>query len=185
MAEAVTSRVSALPMVGSNIQTGLSAAVGGEDRWCLSSGDVLDKVGHGAGRSDARMVPVEHLLLFSEVHNVMLSWMRPVVALTSKFFLSDEGEDVEMPHHINDGRPVRQRKVYFGDVDKGPQMTEGTHGVGPTGDQWDGQRILDTWYKLCKWMNTQLWDPETTLGVTSGPGIRTEAKGAAGRYPNI
>ena len=44
------------------------------------------------------MVPVEHLLLFSEVHNVMLSWMRPVVALTSKFFLSDEGEDVEMSH---------------------------------------------------------------------------------------
>ena len=114
------------------------------------------------------MVPVEHLLLFSEVHNVMLSWMRPVVALTSKFFLSDEGEDVEMPLHINDGRPVRQRKVYFGDVDKGPQMTEGTHGVGPTGDRWDGQRILDTWYKLCKWMNTQLWDPETGLGLTSG-----------------
>ena len=72
------------------------------------------------------------------------------------------------PIHINDGRPVRQRKVYFGDVDKGPQMTEGTHGVGPTGDRWDGQCILDTWYKLCKWMHTQLWDPETGLGVTSG-----------------
>ena len=39
------------------------------------------------------MVPVEHLLLFSEVHNVMFSWMRPMVALTSKFFLSDERED--------------------------------------------------------------------------------------------
>ena len=62
MAEAVTSRVSALPTVGS------------DDRWCLSSGDNLDKVGHGTGRSDARMVPVEHLLLFSEVHNVMFSW---------------------------------------------------------------------------------------------------------------
>ena len=85
--------------------------------------------------------------------------LRPVVALTSEFFLSDEGEDVEMPLHINDGRPVQQRKVYFRDVDKGPQMTEGSHGVGPTGDRWDGQRILDTWYKLCKWINTQLWDP--------------------------
>ena len=47
-------------------------------------------------------------------------------------------------------------------------MTEGTHGVGPTGDRWDGQRILHTWYMLCKWMNTQLWDPETGLGSTSG-----------------
>ena len=163
MAEAVTSRVSALPTVGSDIQTGLSAAVGGEDRWCLSSGDDLDKVGHGTGRSEARMVPVEHLLLFSTVHNVMLSWMRPMVALTSKFFLSDEREEVEMPLYINDDRPVRKRKLYFRDVDTGPQMTKGTHGVGPTGDRWDGQRILDTWYMLCIWMNTQLWDTELLL----------------------
>ena len=165
VAEAVTSRVSALPTVGSDIQTGLSAAVGGEDRWCLSSGDVLDKVGHVAGRSDACMFPVEHLLLFSEVHYVMLSWMRPVVALTSQFFLSDKGEDVEMPLHINNGRPVRRRKVYFGDVDKGPQMTEGTQLE--TGGMVN-VFILDTWYTLCKWMNTQLWDPDTRLGLTSG-----------------
>ena len=168
MVEAVTSRVSALPAVGSDIQTGLSAAAGGEDRLCLSSGDVLDKVGHGAGRSDARMVPVEHLSSFGEVRNVVLSWMRPVVALTSQFFLSDEGEDMEMPLHINDGRPVRQRKVDFSYVNKCPQMTEGIHGVGPTGDRWDGQRILDTWCRLCKWMNTQHWDPENGLGVNSG-----------------
>ena len=77
VAEAVTSRVSALPTVGSDIQTGLSATVDEEDRWCLSSGDDLDKVGHGTGRSEARMVPVEHLLLFSKIHSVMLSWMRP------------------------------------------------------------------------------------------------------------
>ena len=169
MAEAVTSRVSVLPTVGSKFQTGLSAAVGGEDRWCLSSGDVLDKVGHVAGRSDARMVPVEHLLLFSEVHNVMLSWLRPTVALTSQFFLSDEGEDVEVPLYVNDDQPVRRTKVYFGDMDKGPQMTEGTHGVGPTGDRWDGQSILDMWYKLYNWMDTQLWDPGTNLRVTNGP----------------
>ena len=98
------------------------------------------------------MVPVEHLLIFGDVHNIVLSWMRPAVALTSKFFLSDEREDVEMPLHIIDGRPVRQRKLYFSDVDKCPQMTEGIHGVGPTGDRWDGQRILDTWYKLCKFV---------------------------------
>ena len=168
MVEAVTSRVSALPAVGSDIQTGLSAAAGGEDRLCLSSGDVLDKVGHGAGRSDARMVPVEQLSSFGEVRNIVLSWMRPVVALTSQFFLSDEGEDMEMPLHINDGRPVRQRKVDFSYVKKCPQMTEGIHGVGPTGDRWDGQRILDTWCRLCKWMNTQHWDPENGLGVNSG-----------------
>ena len=154
MVEAVTSRVSALPAVGSDIQTGLSAAAGGEDWLCLSSGDVLDKVDHGAGRSDAR--------------NVVLSWMRPVVALTSQFFLSDEGQDMEMPLHTNDGRPVRQRKVDFSYVNKYPQMTEGIHGVGPTGDRWDGQRILDTWCRLCKWMNTQHWDPENGLGVNSG-----------------
>ena len=58
VAEAVTSRVSALPTVGSDIQTGLSTAVGGEDRCSLSSGDYLDKVGHVAGLSEARTVPV-------------------------------------------------------------------------------------------------------------------------------
>ena len=163
--EVVTSRVSALPTVGSDIQTGLSAAAGGEDRLCLSSGDVLDKVAHGAGRSGACVVPVEHLSIFGEVHNVVPSWMRLMIALTSKFFLSDEREDMGMPLRIDDGRPVRQRKVYFGDVNKCPQMTEGIYGVGPTGDRWDGQRILDTWCKLCKWMNTQYWDPENDLGV--------------------
>ena len=86
VAEAVTSRVSVLPTVGSKFQTGLSAAVGGEDRWCLSSGSVLDQVGHVAGRLDARMVPVEQFLLFSKVHPVMLAWLRPMFALTSQFF---------------------------------------------------------------------------------------------------
>ena len=84
--EAVTSQVSALPAVGSDIRTGLSAVAGGEDRLWLGSGDILDKVGQGAGRSDARMVPVEHLSSFGEVRNIVLSWMRPVVALTSQFF---------------------------------------------------------------------------------------------------
>ena len=156
MAEAVTSRVSVLPTVGSKFQTGLSAAVGGEDRWCSSSGNILDKVGHVAGRLDARMVPGEHFLLFSEVHTVMLAWLRPTVALTSQFFLSDVGEEMEVPLPVIDDQPVRWTKAYFGDTEKYPQMTEGTHGVGPTGDRWDGQYILDVWYRLYNWMDTQL-----------------------------
>ena len=154
----VAEAVSALPTVGSDIQTGLSAAVGGEDRCSLSS------VGHVAGWSEARTVPVEHLLLFSTVHNVMLSWMRPLVALTSKCFLSDEREELERPLCVNDDRLVRERKVYVRDVDTGTQMTKETHGVGPTGDRWDGQRIMDTWYMWCIWMNTQLWATEMLLG---------------------
>ena len=69
----------------------------------LSSGDILDKVDHGAGRSDVCMVPVEHLSRLGEIRNIVLSWMRPVAIFTSQFFMSDEGEDVEMPVHISDG----------------------------------------------------------------------------------
>ena len=50
LVEAVTSRVSVLPVVGSDVLTGLSVAAGGTDQLFLDSGDVLDKVGHGAGR---------------------------------------------------------------------------------------------------------------------------------------
>ena len=71
--EAVTSRVSVLPAVGSDIQTGLSVAAGGADQLFLSSGDILDKVDHGAGRSDVRMVPVEHLSRLGEIRNIVLS----------------------------------------------------------------------------------------------------------------
>ena len=94
MVEAVTSRVSVLPVVGSDLLTGLSVAAGGTDQLFLDSGDVLDKVGHGAGRSGARMVPVERLLKLREACDIMFSWMRPVAVLTSQFFLSEEGEDV-------------------------------------------------------------------------------------------
>ena len=134
VAEAVTSRVSALPTVGSDIQTGLSMAVGREDRCSLSSGDYLDKVGHVAGRSEARTVPVEHLLLFSAVYIVMPSWMRPLAVQTSKFFLSDEREEVEMPLCEKADQPVRTRKLYIHDVDMRAQMTKETHGVSPNGE---------------------------------------------------
>ena len=108
-------------------------------------------------------------LLFSEVHTAMLAWLRPTVALTSQFFLSDVGEDMEVPLSVNDDQPVQRTKVYFGGIEKDPQMTEGTHGVGPTGDRWDGQCILDVWYRLYNWMDTQLWVPGTSLRVTNGP----------------
>ena len=163
VAEAVTSRVSALPTVGSDIHTGLSTAVGGED-WCsLSSGDYLDNVRHVAGRSEARTVPVEHLLLFSAVYIVMPSWMRPLVVQTSKFFISDEREEVEMPICEKEDRPVRTRKLYIHDVDMGAQRTKETHGVGPTGDRWDGLDMMDDWYMGCIWMKTQPGDTERLL----------------------
>ena len=145
VAEAVTSRVSALPTVGSDIQTGLFMAVGREDRCSLSSGDYLDKVGHVAGRSEARTVPVEHLLLFSAVYIVMPSWMRPLAVQTSKFFLSDEQEEVEMPLCEKADQPVRTRKLYIHDVDMRAQMMKETHGVGPNGDRWDGLDMMDDW----------------------------------------
>ena len=168
MVEAVTSRVSVLPVVGSDILTGLSVAAGGADQLLLGSGDILDKVGHGAGQSGVRIVPVEHLSKLREVRNIVFSWMRPVAVLTSQFFLSDEGEDVEMPLHINDGRAFLQRKVDFNYVNICPQMTEGIQGVGPTENRWDGHRILDILCWLCKWMNTQKLDPRYGMWERSG-----------------
>ena len=160
--EAVTSRVSVLPVVGSDILTGLSVAAGGADQLLLGSGDILDKVGHGAGQSGVRTFKLR------EVRNIVFSWMRPVAVLTSQFFLSDEGEDVEMPLHINDGRAFQQRKVDFNYVNICPQMTEGIQSVGPTENRWDGHRILDILCWLCKWMNTQKLDPRYGMWERSG-----------------
>ena len=182
MAEAVTSRVSALPTVGSDIQTGLSTAVGREDRCSLSSGNILDKVGHVAGRLEARTVPVEDLLLFSAVYFVMPSWIRSLTIQTSKFFLSDEREEVGMPLYARDDRPVRTRRLYIHDVDMRAQMTKETHGVGPNGDRWDGIDMIDEWYMGCIWMKTQPGDTERLLrgntcsgnfGLETGPAART------------
>ena len=106
------------------------------------------------------MVPVENLLLFSEVHTVMLAWLRLTVALTSQFFLSDIGEDAEVPLSVNDDQPVRRTKVYFGDIKKRPSDDRGdtwsrTNG-GPVGwsmcsghlvqiVQLDGHPALGPW----------------------------------------
>ena len=57
--EAVTARVSVLPVVGSELLTGLSAAAGVTDQLFLDSGSTLDKVGNGACQSGVCMVPAE------------------------------------------------------------------------------------------------------------------------------
>ena len=161
MVEAVTSRVSVLPVAGSDLLTGLSVAAGGTDQLFLSSGDVLDKVGHGADRSGARMVPVERLLKLREVRDIMFSWMRPVAVLTSQFFLSDEGDDVEMPLHIDDDRASLQQEVDFNCDNDCPQGIEQVQKVEPSENHWVGHRILDMICWFCKWLNTQKLDPRT------------------------
>ena len=74
--EAVTSRVSVLPVVGSDLLAGLSVAAGGTDQLFLGSGDILDKVGHGAGQSGVCIVPVERLSKLREVRDIVFFWMR-------------------------------------------------------------------------------------------------------------
>ena len=91
MVEAVTSRVSVLPVVGSDLLTGLSVAAGGTDQLLLGSGGILDKVDHGAGQSGVCIVPVERLSELREVRDIMFSWMRPVAVLTSQFFCQMKG----------------------------------------------------------------------------------------------
>ena len=71
MVETVNSRVSVLPVVGSDLLTGLSVAAGGTDQLLLGSGVILDKVDHGAGQSCVRMVPVERLPGLREVRDIM------------------------------------------------------------------------------------------------------------------
>ena len=84
----------------------------------------MEKVGHGAGWSSVRIAPVERLLKQREIRDIMFSWMRPVAVLTSQFFLSDEGDDVEMPLHINDDRVSLQQKVDFNYENDCPQRIE-------------------------------------------------------------
>ena len=142
----------------------------------------MDKVGYVAGRLEARTVPVEDLLLFSAVYFVMPSWIRSLTVQTSKFFLSDEQEEVGMPLYARDDRPVTTRKLYIHDVDVRARMTKETHGVGPNGDRWDGQNVMDEWCMGCIWMKTQPGDTERLLrgstcsgdfGLETGPAART------------
>ena len=163
MVEAVTSRVSVLPVVGSDLLTGLSVAAGATDQLFLGSGGILDKVDHGAGQSCVCMVPVERLPELREVRDIMFSWMRPVAILTSQFFLSDEGVDLEMPLRINGGRVSLQQKVDFKYGYICPQKTEQVQRDGPTENRWDGHRILDIICWFSKWLNNQKLDPGNGL----------------------
>ena len=106
--EAVTARVSVLPVVGSE-PTGLSAAVGVTEQLVVNLGDTLDKVDHGAGKSCVRIVPAERLSDLREVRDIMFSWIRPVAVLTSQFFLSDENGEMDMPSRTNGGRASLRR----------------------------------------------------------------------------
>ena len=182
VAEAVTPRVSALPTVGSDFQTGLSTAVGREDRYNLSSGNILDKVDHVAGQLRVRTVPVEDLLLFSAVYFVMSSLLRSLTVQTSTFFLSDEREELKMPLSMREDRPVKIRRLYVHGMDMRAQMTKEIHGVGPNGDRWDGIDVIDEWYMGCVWMNSQPGNRARLLrgntgseksGLESGPAVRT------------
>ena len=82
MVEAVTARVSVLPLVGSDLPAGLSAVVGVTKQLVVDLGNTLDKVGHGAGQSCVRMVLAERLPDLREVRDIMFSWIRPVAVLT-------------------------------------------------------------------------------------------------------
>ena len=166
--EAVTSRVSVLPVVGSDLLTGLSVAAGATDLLFLGSGGILDKVGHGAGQSGVRMVPVERLPELREVCDIMFSWMRPVAVLTSQFFLSDEEGDLEMPLRINCGRASLQQEVDFNYCYNCPQKIEQVQRVGPPENRWDGHRLLDIICWLCKWLNIPKLGPRNDLCELDG-----------------
>ena len=142
MVEAVTARVSVLPVVGSKLPTGLSAAVGVTEQLVVDLGDTLDKVGHGAGQSCVRIVPEEHLPGLREVRDIMFSWIRPVAVLTSQFFLSDENREVDMPSRINGGRVSLPQEVDFDSFYICPQKMRHALTAGPAVDRWDWRRIL-------------------------------------------
>ena len=182
VAEAVTPRVSALPMVGSDFQTGLSTAVGREDRCSLSLGSILDKVDHVAGQLRVRTVPVEDLLFFSAVYFVMPHVLRSLTVRTSTFFLSDGRGELPLPINVREDRPVRIRRLYAQEMDMRAQMTKEIHGVGPNGDRWDGIDVIDEWYMGRGWVKPQPGDRARVLqgntfpeisGLESGPAVRT------------
>ena len=194
VAEAVTTRVSALPAVGSDFQTGLSTAVGREDRCMLSLGSTLDKVDHVAGQLRVRTVPVEDLLYFSVVFYVLPNVWRSLTVRTSTFFLSDDRGELPLPFWGRKDRPVRMRSVYVQEIDMRAQLTTKIHGVGPNGDRWDGIDVSGEWYMGRGWVTPQPGDearvwpgnmfPEIS-GLESGPAVRTGPLGSDGDWRNV
>ena len=187
VAEAVTTRVSALPTVGSDFQTGLSTAVSREDRCMLGLGSTLDKVDHVAGQLSVRTVPVEDLLYFSAVFYVLPHVMRSLTVRTSTFFLSDDRGELPLPFWEREDRPVRISSVYVQEIDMRAQMTTKIHGVGPNGDRWDGIDVSGEWYMGRGWVKprpgeeARVWPGNTCpeiSGLESGPAVRTGPLGS-------
>ena len=148
--EAVTARVSVLPVVGSELSTGLSATVGVTGQLVVDLGDTLVKVGHGAGQSCIRVVPAERLPFLSEVCGIMLSWIRPVAVLTSQFFLSDENEEVDMPSQRNGSQASLRQEGDFDSLHMGPQKTGHALTAGPAVNRWDWECILGNVVRFSK-----------------------------------
>ena len=140
--EAVTARVSVLPVVGSELSTGLSATVAVTEQLVVDLGDTLDKVGHSAGQSCVRIVPAERLPFLREVCDIMLSWIRPLAVLTSQFFLSDENGEVDMPSRRNGSHTSLRQEVDFDSLYICPQQTGHALTAGPAVDRWDWRCIL-------------------------------------------
>ena len=157
MVEAVTARVSVLPVVGSELPTGLSAAVGVTEQLVVDLGDTLDKVDHGTGQSFVRIVPAERLPDLREVRDVMFSWIRPVAVLTSQFFLSDENGEVDMPSRINGGCASLRQEVDFDLLYICPQKMGHALTAGTAVDRWDWRRILENVVRFCKLLDIPKW----------------------------
>ena len=150
-------------MVGSELLTGLSAAVGVTDQLFLDSGSTLDKVGHGVGQSGVCMVSAERLPELREVRVIMFSWMRPVAVLTIQFFLSDEEGELEKPLRINGGRASLQQEVDFNYCYNCPQKIKQAERVVPAVNRWDWHRIIDNICWFCKWLNIPKLGPRDGL----------------------
>ena len=131
MVEAVTARVSVLPVVGSELPTGLSADVGVMEQLVADLGNTLDKVGHGAGWLCVRIVPAEGLPGLREVCDIMFPWIRPVAVLTCQFFLSDENGEVDRPPQLKGGRVSLRQEVDFDSLYICPQKMGHSLMAGP------------------------------------------------------
>ena len=193
VAEAVTTRVSALPTVGSDFQTDLSTAVSREDQCMLGLSSTLDKVDHVAGQLSVRTVPVEDLLYFSAVFYVLPHVMRSLTVRTSTFFLSDDRGELPLPFWEREDRPIRISSVYVQEIDMRAQMTTKIHGVGPNGDRWDGIDVSGEWYMGRGWVKSRpgeearVWPGKTCpeiFGLESSPAVRTGPLGSEGDWLN-
>ena len=146
LTEAITSRVSALSVVGNDFHTSLSRVVDRADRFSMNWGHILDKVGHGAGQLRTCTVPVEDWNLFSVICLMMPFLMRAVTVQTATFFLADEIEEVPDLLVLREDRLVRIQKLYSQEAEMCATMTKAIHGVGPNGDRWDGIDVFAAWF---------------------------------------